>query len=441
MHWVSRLIAQRTHCNTPFLCQYPDLPLLSGSAPTSMNSMHHFDIVIIGAGPAGSATALALRKGHPRLSVLLCETSDFQQPRPGETLCLDAVPVLQQLEVFDFFLEQNHNPVARQFGNADLGNGAAKFIENNNAQGGWHIDRPRFDSMLAGYAAASGASFMRAGFARAKLSSDGPWQLTAHSANTARSVSASFIVDASGRSARFASEIGVAQFAHDSLLGVVRVLEVDDADHGTRMGGGQSIEAFEHGWWYAAPLSEKRLAVAVMTDADICKRLQLTQLSEWMNCLLQAPKTRERLAGLKDRGEMCVRAAHTRNLSCYAGNNWLAVGDAAASIDPLASQGVLRALRFGLHAGNAIGEQFNSRLPDLADYQKLVQAEFDNSLVQRTEDYRAEQRWIQSPFWERRHNANIVTQQPGTAGEKKITLSINSSAGRAPASASADRVR
>jgi flavin-dependent dehydrogenase len=395
--------------------------------------MRHFDVVIIGAGPAGAATALALRKNHPYLSVLILEASEFQNPRPAETLTPDAIPLLQQLEVFDFFLEQNHRTVTRHasaWGSCDA---TTRLFDGREADNGWFIDRARFDSMLAGYAAASGVSFIRATLTKVQMTSNGSWQLTAQSASVTHILGASFVVDASGRGARFASEIGVAQIAQDTLVGVVRTVELERDD---QTGPGCLIEAFEHGWWYSAPIDSRRLAITVMTDADISKRLQLTQLAEWSEQLEKAPQTNARVAGLAGHGELCVRAAHTRNLTCCTGNNWLAVGDAAASIDPLASQGILRALRFGLHAGSAIGAQFKSRLPDLKSYEQLVRAEFENNLALRMEDYRAEQRWNSAPFWARRHAAANVL--PSTGREKKMTLRLNP---RAPHPSSSVRAR
>lgn len=395
--------------------------------------MRHFDVVIIGAGPAGAATALALRKNHPYLSVLILEASDFQNPRPAETLTVDAIPLMQQLEVFDFFLEQNHRTVSKHASAWGSSTATTKLFDGREADNGWFIDRSRFDSMLAGYAAASGVSFIRATLTKVQVASNGSWQLTAQSASVSHVLSASFVADASGRSARFACEIGVSQVAQDTMVGVVRVIELDRDE---QAGPGCLIEAFEHGWWYSAPISARRIAIAVMTDADISKRLQLTQLQDWNAQLSKAPQTRKRIESLANHGDLCVRAAHTRNLCSYAGSNWLAVGDAAASIDPLASQGILRALRFGLHAGNAIGEQFKSRLPNLKSYEQLVRAEFENNLALRMEDYRAERRWSDAPFWMRRQAEPNCT--PTSSGEKRMTLTLGA---RPPHSGSSARAR
>jgi len=376
----------------------------TGRISSRWESMRHFDVVVIGAGPAGAATALSLRKHHPHLSVLLLEASDYHPGRPGETLSLDATPLLQQLEVFDFFLEQNHRCVPSREGLSAQGP-----VTGIDASGGWYLDRSRFDSMLAGYAAASGAAFMRATMSRAHQDAKGVWQLSAgtNTANTiTHALSASFVVDASGHGARFASEIGIAQTAYDSLLCLTRIVELEGL---ARKDSGCLIEAFEHGWWYCVPLDGQHMAVSVMTDADIGKQLQLSCMDEWEKHLDAAPLARALVGKHKARNEVCIRPAHTRNLTTCAGRNWLAVGDAAASVDPLGSQGILRALRFGLQAGSTIGEQFGKRQSTgLQEYTQLVQAEFDNHLLQRLDDYRLEQRWPNSPFWIRRHSAQSL---------------------------------
>ncbi|HEX7641120.1 MAG TPA: tryptophan 7-halogenase [Burkholderiaceae bacterium] len=384
--------------------------------------MRHFDVVVIGAGPAGAATALSLRKHHPHLSVLLLEASDFQPGRPGETLSLDAIPLLQQLEVFDFFLEQNHRYVPAREDSPAKGP-----IAGVDSSGGWHLDRGRFDSMLAGYAAASGAAFMRAALSRATQDANGIWQLNAGAGAVSHALTASFVVDASGSGARFASEIGVAQTAYDSLLSLTRIIELGGAAKNSKADKACLIEAFEHGWWYSIALDELRLAVSVITDADISKRLQLHSAAEWEKQLDAAPQTRARVDKRGVPKEVCIRAAHTRNLTNYVGKNWLAVGDAAASIDPLGSQGVLRALRFGLQAGSTIGDQFGKRQSTgLQDYAQLVQAEFDNHLLHRLDDYRMEQRWPASPFWVRRHTAQSLPPHLAKMGTRStISLAAN----------------
>jgi len=386
--------------------------------------MRHFDVVILGAGPAGATTALALRKNHPHLSVVMVEACNCQAARPGEILTEKAVPILQQLDVLDFFLEQNH---PRLQIDPSLGGGSAVGSGFHSAllrDGGWYLDRIRFDGMLAGDAAASGASFIRAIMSEAHFTADNSWKLVAQSARNSHILNAAFVVDATGCSARFASEIGVPQTAHDTLVGIGRVIALES---GQQVSHVPLIEAFEHGWWYSAPTSDNRLAVVAMTDADICKRLQLTHVAHWREHLQASQLTHERVANLKISGDTCVRAAHTRCLRSCSGKNWLAVGDAATSVDPISSHGIARALRFGVHASDAIGEYFNSRQSNLNGYEAAVQAEFEKSMILRTEIYRSELRWENAPFWRRRQSDSSCTPRGWAQWKSPLSISNGTS--------------
>ena len=62
-----------------------------------------FDVAVVGGGPGGSATALALRAHAPSLSVALIEASRYESPRIGETLPPPARQMLEHLGVWEAF--------------------------------------------------------------------------------------------------------------------------------------------------------------------------------------------------------------------------------------------------------------------------------------------------------------------------------------------------
>jgi flavin-dependent dehydrogenase len=109
-----------------------------------------------------------------------------------------------------------------------------------------------------------------------------------------------------------------------------------------------------------------------------------------------------------------VVAAGSSWLASPVGDGWLAVGDAAATFDPLSSQGIVTALVMGREAGRAIAQ--SCATPEDADgaraqyesgYQRLV----DTYRRERREHYAAEWRWRDHPFWARRRQpaANSAT--------------------------------
>lgn len=79
------------------------------------------------------------------------------------------------------------------------------------------------------------------------------------------------------------------------------------------------------------------------------------------------------------------------------------VGDAACAWDPLAGQGVLRALNEGQLAARAIDDYMRGVRYALKEYEAQVQKNFSRYLQERCEIYRKETRWRSSPFWCRRH--------------------------------------
>src|SRR6201999_946139 len=68
-----------------------------GRCSVSPSGLVEMDITVAGAGPAGSACATLMRHENPRLSICLLERTQFLEPRPGEVLPAEALPLLRRL--------------------------------------------------------------------------------------------------------------------------------------------------------------------------------------------------------------------------------------------------------------------------------------------------------------------------------------------------------
>ena len=90
-------------------------------------------------------------------------------------------------------------------------------------------------------------------------------------------------------------------------------------------------------------------------------------------------------------------------LSSFGGTNWMAIGDAAMSLDPLSSQGICKALDSGINAAEVIHDKFISNRPIPETFYSKKAEDFDKYLSSRTFYYRKEKRWCKSLFWQRRH--------------------------------------
>ena len=111
-------------------------------------------------------------------------------------------------------------------------------------------------------------------------------------------------------------------------------------------GGRLLVEATENGWWYFAPLALGSCVATYMTDADMLPHGGKRALREWW--IDQVRSTEHVKAKVIDRRDsesgLLVRWARSQCLSAASGKGWLAVGDAAYAFDPLASQGIAKAL-------------------------------------------------------------------------------------------------
>lgn len=358
------------------------------------------DVIVVGAGPAGVATAIGLcRRG---LSVKVLERASPPRFRIGETVPADIRSPLERIGAWDGFCKQGHLPstgTASAWGTAEL---ASSDAMRQALGGGWHLDRARFDALLRGEAERQGAD-LRTGTRIVDLAGgDDGWSLRAIDEGEEAEIRARFLVDATGRPAAIARRLGARRLCHDRLVCAYAVLDGARAEDGRNL-----VESCEDGWWYGTPLPDDRALAGFFTDAPTSRAYSSPM--RW-HAALTATAHVFRHLGRPECPSGVTRIASTPHcLDRPAGIDWLAVGDAAASYDPLASSGLTLALRSGEDAASAIVRRLAGRRDALAGFARTVQARFTGYLVQRRAYYALETRWQDSPFWATRFSASRET--------------------------------
>ena len=151
------------------------------------------------------------------------------------------------------------------------------------------------------------------------------------------------------------------------------------------------------------PLPDGRLLATFMTDNDIFLNSRENPNEFWVRMLTAT----EHLSVLLDKFQLVdkvlMRNASTCKLDRVAGTSWIAVGDAACAFDPLAGNGILKALQSGIDSSEDILPNESSKQDDLQLYADKIIAIFYEYLRERQKYYQKEQRWPHSPFWRRRH--------------------------------------
>src|SRR5215467_4631542 len=254
---------------------------------------HSYDVLVAGAGPAGSAAALDLsRRG---ISVALIEQDRYETRRVGETLPPMTRHQLAGLGIWERFLECG--PL-ESYGIRTAWEASTPrhqdFVQNPYGCG-WHVDRARFDAMLASAAAQAGASLFQPARAGSFTKREGgTWVLEVAQDGEMLTLAGRMLVDATGRKAVLASRLGGKADVADRLIGAVAFSEKSETAQWTL------IEAAEEGWWYSVPLPAERsgaqgenvagMVFAYMTDSD----LWMETARKWDELFEQAPLTFER---------------------------------------------------------------------------------------------------------------------------------------------------
>lgn len=352
-----------------------------------------WDALVVGGGPAGATAALVLARAG--LSVLLIDEPASSVRKVGESLPPAARPLLRDLDLLATVDNGAHLPA---YGNLSAWGAetlrATDFLRDPHGLG-WHLDRRQFDADLRAAACQAGARHVSTRV-RAAERHGAHWRVRLAEGE----VMARWLVDASGRGAGIARGQGVARHRDVPLTALYRWTEprMDDTDSHTL------VEACEYGWWYSARLPYGGRVVAVHVDPEAAAPIMRTP-GAWCALMATTIHLHARLEGARYIDEPRATQANGARLARFAGDGWLAAGDAALAFDPISSQGIFNALYTGMTAARAIVATLagdTAAIPEYVNRLEEIRAIY-RQRVQNT--YQAEWRWPQSPFWIRRQGA------------------------------------
>lgn len=265
---------------------------------------------------------------------------------------------------------------------------------------GWRLDRRRFDALLCQAAQERGVEVRLRSPVRSCHDEAGAWSLTVGDGHGDHVYVATFVVTATGRGGAPGALSGGRRLADDRLVGLARRLE----GAGNRISPTRTwIEAAPDGWWYVTLLGQDLVAVAYLTDADLLPRPDPDGEARWFSLLATAPRTSALLHDLRPLSSPRVVAAGSSRRADVTGTGWIAVGDAAMTLDPLSGQGLYWALASGVAAADAVCRALDGDVEGTSRYSAWVGSAYEEYRRERRRMYLLEQRWRSSPFWARRH--------------------------------------
>jgi flavin-dependent dehydrogenase len=208
---------------------------------------------------------------------------------------------------------------------------------------GWLLDRARFGTLLRRAAVDCGAT-LREPARLLRLERTGPssgWRLELDGG----ALSCDWLIDATGRRGAVTRLLGVKRRRFDRQTALVGWLSSDRTDD---VDATLTVETTSSGWWYSCRLPGSRRVAGFVTASRLDPRA--------FEARLRATRHLGPLvAGYRVERAPVVRPADSSLLERCFGPNWIAIGDAAASYDPLASRGLVGALSSGIEAASLVG--------------------------------------------------------------------------------------
>ncbi|HRG97336.1 MAG TPA: NAD(P)/FAD-dependent oxidoreductase [Polyangiaceae bacterium] len=337
------------------------------------------DVVIIGAGPAGSlAAALLATAGH---TVLMLERATFPRHVVGESLlprCLDLLGragLLARVEARGYEVKRG----ASFFRRGEVQRFAFERSLPGDFAFAYQVPRDDFDQTLATGALALGAD-VRFGVSVTRVELDGDRgrsRLGLHDELTGREVEvrARFVLDASGPGRVLAQALSL-DAPSDMPTRTARYLHVE----GDRRPEGEAagdiwVTIHPSGaWLWLIPFSNGRTSVGVVAEEALFATSGDTDSAKVWSLIATDPVASRRLAQARPAMPTQVLRGWSRRTTRLAGPGYAIAGNAGDFLDPVFSSGVMFAMESGsLAATLAARELAGERVDWRAEYEAPLQ--------------------------------------------------------------------
>lgn len=333
------------------------------------NSSHDCDVLIIGAGPAGTtaATILAEEKGK---KVIVLEKEHFPRYHIGESLiphCWDTLDRLGMTERLDAAGFQSKQSVQFVSPEGDL---SAPFYFSQHTDHPraktWQVDRATFDCMMMERAREAGAD-VREGIKVLDFLEDKGAIVGVRAEDEDGKIfelRAPITMDGSGRDALFQRKKKWRK--RDPELNKIAIwtrYKGAKRDPGVDEGATTIAYVQEKGWFWNIPLKDDLVSTGIVAERDYLYRDGRDLKEIYEREIKENKWVEDHLSEGEQIGEYWVTGEYSYRAENCATDGLVLIGDAFAFLDPVFSSGVYLALASGAMGADAVAEALEAGDP------------------------------------------------------------------------------
>ncbi len=327
-----------------------------------------FDVIVAGAGPAGStASTLLAQQGHRVLMIERCRHPRFHI---GESMLPFSTPLFERLgiklEAHDYQRKDGAEFI-------DEGTGQSVRFALNGQYQPYQVERDRFDHMLAKNAVAQGVRLQQEETVRTVHVGETMVQVeTDRQRYTAR-----YLVDATGRSAFMGRQSrSIRRIEGLGCFALYTHYRVSSSQARALFDSGDiKVLMQDIGWIWVIPLANDRLSVGLVVRDRSATELRGAALFE--RYLAASPLLQTLLHGAEAEARVRSEADFSFSNRQRYGQRYACCGDAAGFLDPVFSSGVFLAVVGAERLADRLGEALLKGTEATADLMASDEREFE----------------------------------------------------------------
>ena len=312
-----------------------------------------YDVLVIGAGPAGTtAAAFARQRG---LSVGVIEKERFPRFRIGESLLPNGNALLRESGVWPkveragFFKKQgaffflSEGPTQKE---VIFSQGMIPGLNYT-----YQVERAKFDALLLDHAVELGAEALLETTVQSVVTSAQGCRVTVMNGLGERELTTRWILDGSGRENVFSCDLKraldpprltrrVALYSH--FRGVGRA--------SGNAAGHTVVVRLPDGWFWLIPLDKEKTSVGLVMSVSALRERRTEPAETFHHVVASSSKLRELMSGAEALLPFQVTTDYSYFRSNLAAERMVLIGDAGGFYDPIFSSGVYLATYSAKHA-------------------------------------------------------------------------------------------